>query len=614
MFAAFLSRLLPLSLALIPLIITPGILFYYDVTPKIVLLLFATAMMLLFVKPAAAGWSQLVSERTGRWFVLLLAAQVVSIMISTAFADDLALAVTGGSWRRLGAVTAICVLVFAGILAGRIAASLTSVNFLLQCVTAGCLATSIYGIFQFFGFDPLLPASAYRVGEGIWTIIRPPSTMGNANYFASYLSYAVFFPAALLSTRSDERWKTIAIVAISTGSLAIVLSGTRAGILGWLTGVMVLVLGSTPKLRQRVLVFLMCGAAALAALSITPVGRPLRARMHWSQDDASGGGRLLLWRDSARLFLAHPFAGIGPDGFPREFPKFRSLELAQLLPDFYQESPHNLLVDAAVTQGISGMILAIATIALGLFAAAEARAVQPGLALGVGAALVSGTVCGQFSSPVLVTSLYQLTTLAILCAIAKNRESEPIRYPAILPAVSWALAALFLLWGGSLAASDFLAGSLRHAIENGRTSEAVGWYDSVTTRSLTGFQIDLYASRAFARAYQTDRQVKGKLQAWGEAVRAGDRATVSAEDRQNAFFNRASLCAQQEDAAGAERNLRMAVREAPTWFKPHWILAQLLERTGRPVEAREEAKLAMLYDAGKDEEVVATWRALGSPR
>jgi O-antigen ligase len=614
MFAAFLSRLLPLSLALIPLIITPGLLFYYDVTPKIVLLLFTTAIALLFVKPAAAGWSELVSERTGRWYVLLLAAQAVSIVVSTAFADDVALAVTGGSWRRLGAVTAICVLVFAGVLAGRIAASLPSVIFLLQCVTAGCLVTSIYGICQFFGFDPLLQSNAYRAGEGIWTIVRPPSTMGNANYFAGYLAYGVFFPAALLSTRPDRRWNAIAIAAICAGSLAIVLSGTRAGILGWCTGAMMLILGGTQNQRRWVLVFLICGAAALAVLSITPVGRPLRARIHWSQDDAAGGGRILLWRDSARLFLAHPFTGIGPDGFPREFPKFRSLELAQLLPDFYQESPHNLLVDAAVTQGIPGAILTIAAIALGLFAAAEARAAHPSLSLGIGAALVSGTVCGQFSSPVLVTSLYQFTTVGILCVIATKKDGEPIRYPAAVRAISWVLAALFLIWGGSLAASDILAGSFRRAIESGSISEAVGRYNAVTTRSLTGFQVDLYASRAFARVYRTERQVKGKLQAWGEAVRAGDRAIISAEDRQNAFFNRAGLCAQQEDAAGAERNLRMAVHEAPTWFKPHWILAQLLARTGRPVEAREEARLAMLYYAGKDEEVVSTWRALGSPR
>jgi O-antigen ligase len=614
MFAAFLSRLLPLSLALIPLIITPGLLFYYDVTPKIVLLLFATAITLFFVKPAAAGWSELVSERTGLWFVLLLAAQAMSIVVSTALADDLALAVTGGSWRRLGAVTAICVLVFAGVLAARIAAAFTSVNFLLKCVTAGCLVTSIYGICQFFGFDPLLPANAYRAGEGIWTIVRPPSTMGNANYFAGYLAYAVFFPAALLFTRPDKRWNAIAIAAICAGSFAIVLSGTRAGILGWITGLLVLVWGGTPTLRRRALVFLMCVAAALAALSITPLGRPLRARIHWSQDDAVGGGRMLLWRDSARLFLAHPFAGIGPDGFPREFPKFRSLELAQMLPDFYQESPHNLLVDAAVTQGIPGAILTMATIVLGLFAAAEARAAHPGLSLGIGAALVSGTVCGQFSSPVLVTSLYQFTTVAILCVIAAKKDRGPIRFPAVLRAISWVLAALFVLWGGSLAASDFLAGSFRRAIEGGSTSEAVGRYDAVTTRSLIGYQVDLYASRVFARAYQTNSHVTGKLQAWGEAVRAGERATISAEDRQNAFLNRASLCAQQEDAAGAERNLRMAVHEAPNWFKPHWILAQLLARTGRPVEAREEARLAMLYDAGKNAEVVSTWRALGSPR
>src|SRR5258708_9588330 len=40
------------------------------------------------------------------------------------------------------------------------------------------------GIAQYFGLDPILPVAGYHIGEGIWTIVRPPSTLGYVSYFA----------------------------------------------------------------------------------------------------------------------------------------------------------------------------------------------------------------------------------------------------------------------------------------------------------------------------------------------------------------------------------------------------------------------------------------------
>ena len=73
---------------------------------------------------------------------------------------------------------------------------------------------------------------------------------------------------------------------------------------------------------------------------------------------------------------------------------------------------------------------------------------------------------------------------------------------------------------------------------------------------------------------------------------AGLRATQTAEDPFNAWYNLSVLYATRNDSAGAERSLRSAIAANPTWFKPHWMLAQVLSTRGNREEARAEAALA----------------------
>jgi Tfp pilus assembly protein PilF len=61
------------------------------------------------------------------------------------------------------------------------------------------------------------------------------------------------------------------------------------------------------------------------------------------------------------------------------------------------------------------------------------------------------------------------------------------------------------------------------------------------------------------------------------------------------------------DFAGAEASLRNAVAAAPRWYKPHWMLAEVLREAGRLDEARAAAEKAMELNVGKDAEVAATW-------
>ena len=82
-------------------------------------------------------------------------------------------------------------------------------RFCAPSASAGAV-TALYGIAQYLGWDPILPAAAYHIGEGIWTIVRPPSTLGYVSYFATWLLFVVFLSLALpgrLRQSRAPRWR-----------------------------------------------------------------------------------------------------------------------------------------------------------------------------------------------------------------------------------------------------------------------------------------------------------------------------------------------------------------------------------------------------------------------
>ena len=89
---------------------------------------------------------------------------------------------------------------------------------------------------------------------------------------------------------------------------------------------------------------------------LSPAGLQLRSRTRWFLEDPWGGARPALWRDSLRMGLARPLLGFGPEVFTAEFPRYESISLAQAYPDFAHESPHNIFLDALISQGIPGLL------------------------------------------------------------------------------------------------------------------------------------------------------------------------------------------------------------------------------------------------------------------
>jgi len=399
--------LLSAILALLPLILTPYVLFYWDITPKIVVLLVGVAIA------GTLAWREgRAQSPVLRMLGWLLVAQAVSLGLSTAFSTDPALSLGGSAWRRFGLITQAALLLFTWIVAQYTAGSVDRCRQLLRVIAAAGIPAAIYGITQYFGWDPLIHPNAYHIGEPPFTIVRPPGTLGYVSYFATYLLSVIFAGVALVINEESRLWGLIGSVAGVLGAVALILTGTRAALLGLACGAVFLVVWLQPRMRARAILAGLVIVVALAGFYFSPAGQMLRSRVRWFIEDPAGGARPLLWRDSLRMVGTRWFAGFGPETFSINFPRYQSAELARAYPGFYQESPHNIFIDALAGQGVLGLAALAGVTALGFYAVRKVQ--DRRLAAALGAALTASLISQQFTSFTLPTALFFYLTVALL--------------------------------------------------------------------------------------------------------------------------------------------------------------------------------------------------------
>ncbi len=598
--------------AVVPLLITPGLLFHYDTAPKVIVLAIAASLALLRLKKTPDEAVSLWSRPAGRWLIVISASQLIWFGVATVTSTRPWLSLFGSNWRRFGLVELASLLIATVAIAGALSDRPERVRTVLRMIVCAGFISSIYGVFQYFGIDPFQPATAYQAHAGDSIIVRTPGTLGHADYFGWWLSIA-FFCALALHRIDTAVWKYLSTAAAICMCVAVLFSGTRSALLALVIGVagMAFMSPSRVRIERRHVVTALAAAAIFAVFLTSGAGTLLRARAVWSQDEPLGGARPLLWRDSLRMAAAKPVLGFGPETFLTTFAPYQSESLSRMFPDFHHESPHNLLLDALTETGIPGLLLVFGWIVVAGYAVVSARRAAASIAVPLTAALLASATAAIFSAaspaPVLLTSV----VVALLIAVCPPEMRGPsgirtiVRWPAAILATCVAIA--LLAFAGFFTVSEFRMQRFRaHPDESA--------YQSVLSASLPGAGEDLYISRVLQQQCGKKKSLAQFVNCWQQSMRAAGRALYTADDLANAWYSLATLSAAQNNEIGTHRGLIAAIQVSPNWFKPHWALARLLSQAGETQQALSEAARAAFLDSNRDPEVVETLTELTARR
>jgi O-antigen ligase len=548
---------------------------------------------------------------------ILLIAFWISLAAASASSANPAISLSGSNWRRLGLLTWTAILILAGLYSWFAAGQSARIRQCLRSVAAAGLVASIYGISQYFGFDPLLPKPDYHVGTGEWTIVRTPGTLGHAAYFSVFLLLSLFSSIGLALTETSRAWGIAGRLVAGLSMVAIAFSGTRAAMLGGVIGGLYLL----SMLRLRIVPRAVAASVAVVVLAggfyFSPLGQQLRSRSRWFLEDPFGGARLLMWRDSLRMAAANPISGSGLETYSAEFPKHQSLELSRRFPDFHHESPHNILFDALTAQGLPGALILGGIAVFGLVTAAAASRKDLPLSAALGASWVALLVTHQFTCFTAPTAFFFFLVLALLAATGTPPNGYKVATrTSVLPLqiASAGVVTILLIFSTQLVTADLTLARVRDALNQGHLTAAMRLYEQVLDRQPLGMSADLWYSRALAAAAERTSTLLVRIEAWQDANRAAVRATEASEEPHNAWYSLATVAAARNDAALTESALRAAIAASPNWYKPRWVLARLLHLTSRQREAEAQIASAVDRGGGRHAEVAETEQLITASR
>ena len=323
---------------------------------------------------------------------------------------------------------------------------------LVHALALAVVLAAVTALAQAYGFRPSIFASERA----------PGGTLGNRNFVGhlAALGVPLLFFAALDLRRPRTLLLILLGVALTTGAL--VLTRSRAAWLGLavvlvvvLIGVAVLVVRHRGwRLARRSALVLLAGTVGVGAALTLPNA------LRWASDspyletaagvanyrDGSGRGRLVQYRTSLDLALAHPILGVGPGNWPVVYPAFAEPDNPSMDRSEAGRTtnpwPSSDLVALLSERGLVGFLLF--GFAAGSLALLAARAfwIAPDVGAGVQAVTLSAVLAatatvGAFDA-VLLLAWPTLVVASAVGALWPSGVAE-VRVPA------WARATLLLV-------------------------------------------------------------------------------------------------------------------------------------------------------------------------
>jgi len=432
----------PLAVGVVPLV---GVLLSPNafVEPKLVVLCATLSLTLI-----AWVWTQF---RDGTVYLgralLPLAAFMVAAAVSATQGVDPRLAFFGDFEQGVGLLVFLVCGLFC-FLTAQLVRSREQVAALASAVIyTATIAASIGLLQQLLGFDVL------GIGTELsaeWIVQRGYGTIGNADTYAGYL----VLPSLLALHRvrgaatAKDRLKWGGCLAALLASLA--MTQTRGPMVGLVVGVVAyFALVRMAQRRQRarpakgrpatanpsstlatVIAIASVGAGVLAA-SVVATSSEIAERFS-VESLVSLGGRIPLWVSAARITLAHPMFGIGPDSFRIGWYGVREVAHLAYGAGLVVTDPHNVPLLLSSTMGIVGLVaagyLVAATLVTGFRAALASHASLGRLtdydAWMAGAVALSVTLIASMLTSVLLFSLFVAFGVLIAPALSQRDTAK----------------------------------------------------------------------------------------------------------------------------------------------------------------------------------------------
>lgn len=210
-----------------------------------------------------------------------------------------------------------------------------------------------YGLMQFTGLDPINWPEEEAGSE--FALATEFATFGNINFASGFVG--TLAPCAAwvsVSRERNSRQRAAGAAAFGAATLYLLLLGSAQGLLALALGTGALAVAVALDRRDawagasKRTKAVLTGAAAVLALGAAPVLRNVAANQF---NDAGTLERRQLWTTAFDLWQEQPILGFGPGSFERLFTANRP-EAHAIRNNFLQaDSPHNVLLDLAVSGG-----------------------------------------------------------------------------------------------------------------------------------------------------------------------------------------------------------------------------------------------------------------------
>lgn len=291
---------------------------------------------------------------------------ILTAILATIFGIDPDRSFWGNYERMSGLFTILHFFAYFLILTSLLREQKTWLNYLSWALALSGIQ-AIIGIAQYHSNYLLLT----RGGGKIW------GTLGNYIYLATYSIIHIFLGLMLLFGKEFNRlvhnyvknlWRIFVVLVIILNFIALFLTRTRGGYVGFLVGLFLALVMFTLTTKKKKTKFILSGLVILL-VGLGLLGRVYRTNelvknlpifgplLNVDIKTDTGFTRLIAWKIAIQGWREKPILGWGPENYYYVFNKYydpRSLEHGEY--ETWFDRPHNAVLEALSTQGVLGLL------------------------------------------------------------------------------------------------------------------------------------------------------------------------------------------------------------------------------------------------------------------